>query len=47
MEQLHHQTSESLEGSGDADSGADFNEDTFRGVDVDLQLSSLVYWRIK
>lgn len=47
MKQLHHQTGESLEGSGNTDSGADFDEDALGGVYVDLQLASLVDGRIK
>lgn len=42
MEQLDHQAGKSLEGSWDAYGGADFDEDAFGGVDVDLQFSCFV-----
>lgn len=42
MEELHHQASKAFEGSRDPDRRADFNEDAFGGVDVDLQLSRFV-----
>ena len=44
MEELDHKAGEALEGSGDADSRADFDEDSFGGVNVDLELSSFVHW---
>lgn len=47
MKELHHQTSEALEGTWDADGGADRDEDSFSGVDVDLQFACLVDWRIE
>jgi hypothetical protein len=47
MEQLHHQASKSLECSRNAHCRADFNQDAFRGVDVDLQTTSLIDRRIE
>lgn len=47
VKELDHETGESLEGTWDTDGGADFDEDSFGGVDVDLQLASLVDWRVK
>ena len=47
MKQLHHQTSKSLESSGNADRWADLDEDTLGGGNVDLQLSGLVDGGIK
>lgn len=42
MEQLYHETSKSLERTWDTDGRADFDKDTFGGVNVDLKLASLV-----
>lgn len=42
VQELNHETGETLEGSGDADGGADFDEDTFGGGDVDLEFAGLV-----
>lgn len=47
MQQLHHQTGEALEGSGDTYGGADFDQDPLGGVDVYLQLAGLVDGRIE
>lgn len=47
MQQLHHETSKSLERSGNAYSRADFDEDAFGGMDVDLEPAGLVYWRVE
>ena len=47
VEQLYHETSESLESTWDADGWADFNEDPFRGMDVYLQLAGLVDGRVE
>lgn len=42
VQELDHETGETLEGSGDANGGADFDEDTFGGGDVDLEFASFV-----
>ena len=47
MEELNHETSESLEGTWDTDCRTDFDEDTLRGVDVDLEFSCLVDRRVE
>jgi hypothetical protein len=47
VEQLDHQTSKSLECSRDADGWADFDQNAFSGVDVDLELAGLVDGRVQ
>jgi uncharacterized Zn-binding protein involved in type VI secretion len=47
VKQLHHQTCESLEGSRNAHSGRHPDEDVLCRLDVDLQLASLVDWRVE
>ena len=47
VEELYHKASEPLEGTGNPDGGAYFNEDSFGGVDVNLKLSCLVDRRIE
>jgi hypothetical protein len=47
MEELDHETSESLECSWDADGWADFDENALGRVDVDLKLASLVDRRVE
>ena len=47
MKELHHETGKSLEGSRDADGGRDLDQHAFGGVDVDLELSSLVDGRVE
>lgn len=47
MEKLHHKTGEPLERSGDTNGRADLDQDTFGGVDKDLQFSRLVDRRVK
>lgn len=47
MEQLDHQTSESLERSRNADSRADSDEHVLGRLDVDLKPAGLVDGRIK
>ena len=47
VEQLDHETGEALEGSGDADSGADFDEDALCGRDVDLESAGFVDGRVE
>jgi hypothetical protein len=47
VEELDHKASEALEGTWYADCRADFYEDSFGGVNVDLKLSSFVYWRVE
>lgn len=44
VQQLHHQSSKPLECSRNAHRRADFDQDAFCGVDVDLQAASLVDW---
>jgi len=47
MEELDHETSESLKGTRNSDSWADLDEDTFRCVDINLQFACLIDRRIK
>lgn len=47
MQQLHHQTSESLKGTWDSDSRRDLDQDAFGCVDIDLQSASFVDGRIQ
>jgi hypothetical protein len=47
VQQLHHETGESLERSGNSDRRGDLDEDALGGVDVDLELSSLVDGGVK
>lgn len=47
VQQLHHQTSKSLECTWDAHSRADPDEDVAGGLDIDLKLARLVDRRIK
>ena len=47
VQQLHHQTSEALECTWDAHSGADPDEDVAGSLDVDLELARLVDGRIE
>jgi len=47
VEQLDHQTRKTLEGSGNADGGVDFNQNTLGSVDEDLQAASLVDGRVE
>lgn len=42
VEELDHQTSEALEGTRNADSGADLDQDALCCVNVDLKFTSLV-----
>jgi hypothetical protein len=42
VEQLDHQTGETLEGSGKANGGIDFDQNTLGRVDENLQATSLV-----
>ncbi len=42
MKELHHQTSETLEGAGNANGWTDLDQDAFGRVDVYLQLSGFV-----
>ena len=46
VQQLHHQTGESLEGSGYPDRGRHFNKDALGRVDVNLESTRLVDRRI-
>lgn len=43
VQKLHHQASKTLEGTGNADRGVDFDQDPFGGMDEDLELASLVH----
>lgn len=47
VEQLHHQTSESLECSRNADCWADADQHILRRLNVDLELARLVDWRVE
>lgn len=47
MEQLHHEARETLEGTRDTHGRTDFDEHALGGVDVDLQLASLVDGRVE
>lgn len=47
MKELDHETGEALEGTWDADSGRDLDQDTFGGVDINLKLASLIEGRVK
>lgn len=47
VEELDHQAREALEGTRYADCRADFDENAFCSVNVDLELSGLVDWRVK
>lgn len=47
MEELNHQTSETLKGTGNADGGADFDQDTLGCVNVDLEFAGLVERRVE
>jgi hypothetical protein len=47
VEQLHHETGEALEGTGDANGGVYLNEDTLGRVDIDLELPDFVDGRVE
>ena len=47
VEELDHETSESLECSRNADGRVDFDEDALCGVNVDLEFASLVDGRVE
>jgi hypothetical protein len=47
VKELDHQTGEALEGTGDADGGADFDQDTLCCVNVDLEFAGLVERRVE
>jgi hypothetical protein len=47
VEELDHEPSEALEGTRYPHCRADFDKHSFRGVNVDLKLSSFVYWRVQ
>lgn len=47
MKKLYHQTRKSLESTWNANSGADFDEDSFSGVNIDLETANLVDRRIQ
>lgn len=44
---MDHKACESLEGTWDTNSGRDFDQNTFGGMDVDLQLAGFVNWRVE
>jgi hypothetical protein len=47
MKELNHETSESFEGTWDANSRTDFDKDSFGGVDVDLQFAGFIDRRVE
>jgi hypothetical protein len=47
VEELDHEPCEALEGTRYPHCRADLNEDSFRGVNVDLKLASFVYRRVQ
>lgn len=47
VQQLNHETGETLESTGNADRGRDLDEDALGGVDVDLQAAGLVDGRVE
>jgi hypothetical protein len=47
VQELHHQTSEALECTWDAHSGADTDKDVACSLDVDLELARLIDGRIE
>jgi len=47
MKELDHETSKSFESTRNSNSWADFDEDSFGGVDVDLKFACLVDWRVE
>ena len=47
VKQLDHKTCKSLESPGDSDRWVDLNEDPLGCVDIDLESSGFVDWRIK
>lgn len=47
VQQLHHQSSKSLEGAGYSHRWADLDEDALGGMNVYLEFSSLVEWRVE
>jgi hypothetical protein len=47
VEELDHETGETLEGSGNADGRVDFDQNTLRGVDENLQATGLVDRRVQ
>lgn len=46
MKQLDHETGETFKGSGNSNCGAHFDENTFGGVDVNLEATGLVDRRV-
>lgn len=47
VKQLHHQTSETLESSGNANGRIDLDQDSFGGVNKNLEATCLVHGGIK
>ena len=47
MKKLDHEAGEAFEGTRYPDGGRDLDENSFRGVDVDLQFASLVDGRVE
>ena len=47
MKKLDHQTGEALEGTGNADGRADFDQDTLCCVNVNLKFAGLVERRVE
>lgn len=47
MQQLNHQACKPLEGSRNANTRADFDQNALGGVDVNLEFAGLVDWRVE
>jgi len=47
VKKLDHETRKSLECTWNTDGGADFDEDSFGGVNIDLQTTSFVDGRVQ
>jgi len=47
MEELNHQAGETLERPRNPNGWRNFDEDTFSGMDVDLEFAGLVDWGIE
>jgi hypothetical protein len=47
VQELNHETREALKGTRDADRWRNFDENALGGMDVDLELASLVYGRVQ
>jgi hypothetical protein len=47
VKELNHEASEAFEGTWYADGRADFNEDSFGGMNINLKLPGFVDWRVE